>query len=648
MMTLRSVIVFVLAAVLPSTLHAEDDGGLPGAYLRFGSSARSLSMGGVDVAIGGGAESVYGNPAQVGFLDPLELTATHAALYGDAVYDVLTFSKPGHEWGGLLVGIVSLRCGGFEQRGPLDNRYSIAGEEFSNSQTALLAGWGMDLSRQAVSSSVGGRLKLVGQAMLDERAWGFGLDVGVEHRMVLPYAHRWIAPLTLGFRVTNLIQPKIRLHEDSETYPRQVSIGFSYSMRDLALVGGQFCLAGAGGRRIQAGLEMRPRRDLSFRVGANGSELAAGVGFGWRDLSFDYAVAWHADLPASHRVGISWRKSKPQPLDHSGRLLSRAATRWVVQNYRDPEAARIAYLLASEAEGKRKAGRYFRFVVGEHANTVWAAHGWKWFGDTRYVSTDWSGAEKYYVKLLHHPHRDAAATPETWYRLGISAENQKHWKVAVEGYELVMGSAQPSLWREDAHFKAGEIYYLHLEDYLSTIRVYEDAVLQYQDHDLADAYYRLGRAYAELERWQSSVDRLEVFLARYSLDRRAPMAAFWIGRGLYELGLPEDALPRLEGVVERYPEHDVADDALLYKGHCQRLMGDLATAGLEYSRVVKDYPARESAALAQLALASVLQEEGARELAIREYQRFLANYPDHLRKREALEQLNYLREEEER
>jgi TolA-binding protein len=264
------------------------------------------------------------------------------------------------------------------------------------------------------------------------------------------------------------------------------------------------------------------------------------------------------------------------------------------------------------------------------------------------VSSDWRGAEKNYLRLLHHAQRDAAATPETWYRLGISAENQEHWKVAVDGYELVMGSDQPSPRQEDAHFRAGAIYYLHLVDYASTIRVYENAVILYPTHDLADAYYRLGRAYAELERWQSSVERLELFLNRYPGDSRAPYAVFWVGRGLYELGLPEDALPRLEGVVERYPEHDVADDALLYKGHCQRLMGDFAKAGLEYSRVVKDYPARESAALAQLALAAVLHEEGSLELARREYKRFLANYPDHPKKSEALEQLGYIGEQEER
>jgi TolA-binding protein len=647
-MTMRTgIVVLVVAAVVQGSLRAEGDGGLPGAYLRFGASARSLSMGGLDVVGGGGAESVYGNPAQIGFLDPLEFTATHAALYGDASYDVLTFSRPGQQWGGLLFGIVSLRCGGFEQRGPLDNRYSLVGEEFSHAQTALLAGWGMDLSRMAWASSIGGRLKFVGQSMLDERAWGFGLDLGVEHRMILPYAHRWIAPLVVGLRVTNLIQPRIQLNEDSETYPRRLSMGVSYSIQDMVLAGTQFCLAGAGSRRLQGGLEVRPRTEISLRLGANGSELSAGAGFNWRNVSVDYAVAWHDELPASHRVSITWGKSKSRQLESDGRIHKRKATRWVVQNYRDPEAARIGHLLASEAD-RNRARTYYRFVVGEHPNTVWAAHGWKWFGDDNYLSTDWSGAEKNYVKLLYHAHRDAAATPETWYRLGISAERQEHWEVAVEGYELVMGSEQPSQWQEDAHFKAGAIYFLHLVDFVSTVRVYEDAVLNYPEHDLADAFYRLGRAYAGLERWQSSVERLETFLARYPSDRRAPFAVFWMGRGLYELGLPEDALPRLEEVVEQYPEHDVADDALLYKGHCRRLMGNLAKAGLEYSRVVKDYPARESAALAQLALASVLQEEGSLESARREYQRFLANYPDHPGKTEALEHLGYFGEEEER
>jgi TolA-binding protein len=94
--------------------------------------------------------------------------------------------------------------------------------------------------------------------------------------------------------------------------------------------------------------------------------------------------------------------------------------------------------------------------------------------------------------------------------------------------------------------------------------------------------------------------------------------------------------------VEGYPQDDVADDAILFKGHCRRLSGDLALARIEYARVVKDFPSRDAAPLAQLSLGIVLQDEGSRELAAREFERFIANYPTHPGRKEAEERLSAL------
>ncbi len=641
-MSRRIIIGFFLifSLLVPLQAMGEADGGLPGAYLRFGASSRSLGMGGLDVVLGRGAEAAYGNPAQVGLLEPLEFSVTHASLWEGSSYDILTGSWPGTKLGGLSLGVVSLRCGGFERRGPLDNRYSIRGEEFSDSQTAVLVGLGSDLARMAWSSSLGGRLKLVNHSMLDESVFGFGMDFGLEHRMVLPYFHRLIAPLTVGLHASNLIAPSVRLKDESESFPRRLNLGLGYSVGDLASAGFQVCLAGQGSRRIRAGFEIVPRTELSLRVGVNSSEISGGVGFLWQEFRIDYAAAWHSEFSTSHRLSLAWTRERPRRLEKEGQI-PQYASRWIVQNYSDPEAARVAHLISAR-EGGRKAGTYYRFVTGQHSGTVWAAHGWRWFGDRDYESSNWKGAEKNLLKLFFHPHRENAASPESWFRLGDSSERLEHWSAAVDGYELVMASEPVSRWKEESFFRAGAVYYLFLLDYDNTVRIYEEAVREYPERDLSDAYYHLGRAYAGLERWQSSVERLKFFFSKYSGDSRIPSAIFWIGRGLYQLGLPEDALPRLEEVVEGYPEHEVADDALLFKGHCYRLQGNLAMSRLEYSRVVKDYPARESAALAQLALAMVLEEEGSIELARREFQRFMANYPSHPGGKEALEHLEYL------
>ena len=639
----KSIVILLLLyiSVIGCSSTAGEYDGLPGAYLRFGSSARSLGMGGVDVVMGTGSSAAYGNPAQLGFLGDMEVSATHAALFEGTRYNVVTAIHPWTPWGGFAVGITNLACGGFEERGPTDNRYSVKGEEFSNSQIGVLAGWAMELSRWGFSTSLAGRGTLVNHSILNQHGMGIGVDFGLEHRMIFPYVHRLLAPAVIGVHVSNLLEPSVKIDQASEKYPLHIHVGLGYSISDIAKIMAQVSAVGDGARLVRTGVEIKPRDEFRLRFGWNDTELSGGVGLFWNAFALDYAVAWHEELSTSHRVSLSWHRHVDVSMNTDGDVDRNTATRWIVQNYDDPESARLAHILAATVD-ESHAGRYYTFVIGHHPLTEWAAYGLNWFGDDAYISSKWSAAESRYLSLYEHPHRDVSATEQTWFRLGDSAERLEHWNTSVEGYELVIASPRASALKEEAYFRAGGIYYVHLADYLSAIRVYESAIKLYPSHDLADAYYRLGRSYGAMERWQSSVDRLSYFIEQYSMDYRRPDALFWLGRGLYELGLPEDALPKLEEVVEDYPNHAIADDAILYKGHCRRLMGGLSEARLEYSRVVKDYPARDAAPWAQLALAKVLEDEGSLELARREFQRFLANYPDHPGKREAQQHVQSL------
>ncbi len=624
----------LLVLLLPALAVAEWNGGIPGSYLRFGGSARSMAMGGLDVVLGHGDGAAYGNPAQIGLLARRELCFTHASLFEGTTYTVATAALPSQSWGGLHVAIVSLRCDGFERRGELDNRPSFEGEEFGVSQTAFMVGWGQDFARMALGTSVGARLKVVTHSMLDELAVGVGADVGLEHRLVLPYLHRIAAPLAVGVTVSNLLAPRSTLAHDAETMARRVDLGLSYERAPWGSVGIQACVWGEATRPVVVGIEGWPREELAVRLGANERGMTAGLGVRWRGVGIDYGVAWHDELGTTHRFSLVLGRVRLPKVDPSGEVRVRDAPRWIVQHYRDQEAAPLAHRVAQGTGGGR-ASRMYRYVVGQHPTTVWAAHGWRWFGDRSYERGDWSGAESSLMRLLRHPQGAEVAEPVTWFRLGDAGERLGHWRTAVDGYERVMAEPEESSWREEAYFRAGAIYFLRLRDYPATVRVYEEAVRRYPSHDLADAYFALGRSWAALQRWQTCLERFDTFLDRFPSDPRVPQALFWSGRALYEMGLPEEAVVRLERVVEGYPQDDVADDAILFKGHCWRLSGELARARLEYARVVKDYPGRDAAPQAQLALAYVLLEEGAVEAAAREFRRFLTNYPTHSSRPEA-------------
>jgi len=74
--------------------YASADAGAPGAFLRFGSSARSLALGGAVVALGDDAATAYWNPAGLSQLRTMELMAMSASLFADTRYSFVSFGMP--------------------------------------------------------------------------------------------------------------------------------------------------------------------------------------------------------------------------------------------------------------------------------------------------------------------------------------------------------------------------------------------------------------------------------------------------------------------------------------------------------------------------------------------------------------------------
>jgi len=292
--SLLSVIILsgVLVVSMLQMAWCKASGGQPGAFLSWGAGARSLGMGKAFVSIADDASATYWNPAGLAQIDRKEITALHAILWADTVYDFISYVHPMAGIGTVGGNIIRLFSGEFDGRDD-NNLYT---HNFSDSQTAF----GLSYGKQIVDVlALGASIKYVTHSLDSHKNGNFTMDIGAMYRGTL------VEHLQVGLNLQNLIG--LRTGEDTQDkLPLTLRFGFNYKLfRDrLALV--VDLEKSRAPFSYHFGAEYWAFNYLAVRLGMDPEEFTLGFGIRYRDYGFDYAFATH-DLGGSHRLSASWK-----------------------------------------------------------------------------------------------------------------------------------------------------------------------------------------------------------------------------------------------------------------------------------------------------------------------------------------------------
>ena len=161
----RSTWIFLTAAMIGAlavtgpAVRAADDAGVPGGFLRYGASARSLALGN---AVGGIADDVataYWNPAGLAQLRTMEITAMGATMYDDTRYTFFSLGMPTESWGTFALAGTFTNSGEFERSTwdmDLDETFSEKEGIFSLGYANGRGRFTYGLNLKAVSQDIGG------------------------------------------------------------------------------------------------------------------------------------------------------------------------------------------------------------------------------------------------------------------------------------------------------------------------------------------------------------------------------------------------------------------------------------------------------------------------------------------------------------
>ncbi len=304
-------------------------------FLKIGAGARPVGMGESFTALADDVYALYWNPAGLTGLDRPNFGATHQEAYQGLNHEYFGYAQPlmlrdagawrraGHKaaWG-LSLSILSVP-GNLERRS--EETTSVLSQittpqgTFGAADMAFGASGAFEYERH----SLGATVKLVRQAIDNHTAHGGAVDLGWIRR------DAFIPNLSFGAAVLNL-GPGIRFSENWYPLPLTLKAGAGYRLdrwrtrmvADVSAPRDDFATFAFGG-------EVGLREYLFFRAGyrqrwhgnPNGSlsGFRSGLGFVYKNLSLDYAVAPFGELGNSHRFSLGLKFGGPGPAAHGGK-----------------------------------------------------------------------------------------------------------------------------------------------------------------------------------------------------------------------------------------------------------------------------------------------------------------------------------------
>jgi tetratricopeptide (TPR) repeat protein len=291
----------VLLLLLMTSVTASNDGGTTSPF-SFGAGARSLSLGGSDMATGDVATAPFWNASRLARAERFALTGFHSNLYdSDVTYQYFGLVFPTLDFGSFGLGVFRLGVGGIEKR---DAGNLLLGE-FDDSRLGFYLAYGRNISGYDV-----GLAGTMEHHSLDEykATSSPGLNLSISRRFELRLDR--LKYISVAINGRNLIEPSFKLVDESVKYPRALTGGLSVSFLpnpgwdQTATISATLEKINWVDPRLSLGVEYSFGDLLHLRGGSRDGSLSAGVGLGYRAVKFDYALV-DRDLGSLHTFSVT-------------------------------------------------------------------------------------------------------------------------------------------------------------------------------------------------------------------------------------------------------------------------------------------------------------------------------------------------------
>lgn len=293
-MKLRKITIFALILGL-NDLASEGIAGYAGSFLRFGTTAYSMGMGGGFTAALDHGFPGYHNPASLTFIDKRSATVLHHFLPLDRYLVSASFSTKLPPTAGLGIGIINAGVDKIDGRDKSGHQTGT----FSTEEYAVYVSFA---NRLMPNLSLGVNVKMFYQLLPvggTVSAKGTGVDAGLFYRQSKSFEVGFVIQdwdASYAWNTADLFDEKGSTYEDQ--FPMQIRAGFTYRPGKFDLIG-DYTYFRMGdhisANRLRIGGEYFPMQRVAVRAGMNNFSPTVGMGLNFSllkpdDAQLDYAL----------------------------------------------------------------------------------------------------------------------------------------------------------------------------------------------------------------------------------------------------------------------------------------------------------------------------------------------------------------------
>ncbi|OGW43573.1 MAG: hypothetical protein A2132_05890 [Nitrospirae bacterium RBG_16_43_11] len=243
-----------------------------------------------------------------------------------------------------------------------------------------------------------------------------------------------------------------------------------------------------------------------------------------------------------------------------------------------------------------------------------------------------------------------SAVPEALYNMGMSYLREGNESDAQDFFRtiwvyhpvsmearLIKTMVHLPLSAEDA-YRRGTSYY-NAGYYEMAISEYKRVLSQKKSVSKTtkkDASFQLGMSYFRLRMSSEAEQNLELFLAKYPHDEKAPEAVYWLGRNYLRRGKEGAFIASSKRFVKQYKKDKRYPEVMFRLGNIYAESNDIENAFLYLDRIIREYPLNSYAAESLWKKGWILYKTGNMEGAMQTFNTIINSPGEHAYKAHAL------------